>query len=78
MPGFAIYEPNGATGSDVRVYVADKGKGEDNVPSDYETKRYDNNSHRERQLVITALKDALATTSKQVLEYGTSIDSAEI
>lgn len=56
MPGFVIYVPNGVTKDDVRVYIADKGKGEDNVPTDDATKIYGNNSHTKRQLVITALK----------------------
>lgn len=43
MPGFVIYVPNGVTKDGVRVYVADKGKGEDNVPTDEATKRYGNN-----------------------------------
>ena len=43
MPGFTIYIPYGAKKNDVRVYVADKGKGEDNVPTDEATKRYGNN-----------------------------------
>lgn len=74
MPGFVIYVPNGVIKDGVRVYVADKGKGEDNVPIDEATKRYGNNW----QLVITALKDVLATSNEQALEYGDSIDAAKI